>query len=454
MTHDVLLIEPHPSGSDEFPISSLSSDPSFRLQRTSWEALQSRPTLPCAAHLMIAVAAPRAPRAVELFDWLGRQAIAVPILAVVSEMAEDAVLRSAVDASDDFAFFPDRRDEFRHRLRRLVAAGRDEVEVAHRRLTRELGLLQLIGNHPSFTRVLDQLPLIARSGCSVLITGETGTGKELVARAIHHLGRRSRFPFIALDCAAVPDHLFENEFFGHARGAFTDAHRDQKGLVAMADGGSLFLDEIDALSLPAQAKLLRFLQEHTFKPLGAERFCRADVHVIAATNRDLEEAVRRGEFRADLYFRLNVLGLHLPPLRDRGSDIDLLARHFLTTLERSTAGPHKRLSGAALRKLRLHAWPGNIRELLNIVHRAAVLCEGTHILPAHVMVPEPAVSPNPTAGFRRARASVVAAFEREYVEDVLRRHNGNVTHAAVEAQKDRRAFGRLVKKYGIQRASP
>src|SRR5207247_1989977 len=158
---------------------------------------------------------------------------------------------------------------------------------------------------------------------------ETGTGKELCARAIHHLSSRRSFPFIPVDCAALPDHLFENEFFGHARGAFTDAHAEQKGLVAMAEGGTLFLDEIDALALTAQAKLLRFLEERAFKPLGADRFVKADVHVLAATNRSLEALIRNGQFRSDLYFRLNVLSLHLTPLRDRRGDIALLARHFV-----------------------------------------------------------------------------------------------------------------------------
>jgi DNA-binding NtrC family response regulator len=330
-----------------------------------------------------------------------------------------------------------------------------------------MGLAKLIGGTPSFLRTLTRIRLAARSGSPVLITGETGTGKELSARAIHHLSRRHSYPFIAVDCVAVPDHLFENELFGHARGAFTSAEGEQQGLVAMADGGTLFLDEIDALSPPAQAKLLRFLQERTFKPLGADRFVRADVNVLSATNRDLEALVREKQFRSDLYFRLNVLTLNLDPLRARREDIPLLARHFVDTVCAEQRVPRKLLSPAAVRKLTSQDWPGNARELFNVIQRAVVFSEGGSIQPQHVLsMPADApaapwdapaspadTSPPPASSFRQARATALAAFERGYVEGLLRRHAGNVTWAAREAQKDRRAFGRLVKKYGLRPGS-
>ena len=176
----------------------------------------------------------------------------------------------------------------------------------------------------------------------MLVTGETGTGKELFARAIHHLSARRHAPFVAVDCGAIPDQLFENELFGHVRGAFTDAHRDQRGQAPLADGGTLFLDEIDALSLPAQSKLLRFLQDHTFRPLGGDRNERANVRVIAASNRDLERLVEQKEFRADLFFRLNILRLHLPPLRERRDDIPLLAQRLLEDSRADAAAPPER----------------------------------------------------------------------------------------------------------------
>jgi DNA-binding NtrC family response regulator len=284
----------------------------------------------------------------------------------------------------------------------------------------------------------------------VLITGETGTGKEMCARAIHHLGPRRDRPFIPVDCASIPENLFENELFGHARGAYTHADGNQKGLVALAEGGTLLLDEIDTMPVTVQAKLLRFLQEHSYKPLGAERFARSDVRIIAATNRSIEERLRDGRFRADLYFRLNVLRLELPPLRERRSDIAPLAKHFLSLLA-AASGTSKSFTPAALHKLWGYEWPGNIRELFNIVQRALVLSTGNQILPCHICLPNvESLEENPAGGFRQARLRNIQTFERHYVEDLLRRNQGNITRAARAANKDRRAFGRLVKKYDIK----
>jgi DNA-binding NtrC family response regulator len=293
------------------------------------------------------------------------------------------------------------------------------------------------------------LPRAAASDLPVLITGETGTGKELCARAIHHLSRRNRFPFIALDCTTVPEHLFENEVFGHSRGAFTDARSDSRGLIGMAEGGTLLLDEIDSLSLAAQSKLLRFIQERTYRPLGSDKVLKADVNIIAATNRDLKSSVAKNQFRIDLYYRINVVNLHLPALRDRASDIELLARHFLHEAKQSGAEA-KRLSRAAIVKLQMYNWPGNVRELANVIHRAQWLADTSDILPCHIgLPPEDAVSDGVAARFRECRALAIAEFERTYVERVLRSNSGNVTRAAREAGKERRAFGRLIKKYGL-----
>ncbi|MEO8679070.1 MAG: sigma-54 dependent transcriptional regulator [Vicinamibacterales bacterium] len=317
-----------------------------------------------------------------------------------------------------------------------------------------MGLGSLVGRAPAFLNMVARIPTVARTGHSVLITGETGTGKELCARAIHHLGPRARHPFIPIDCGALPDQLFENEVFGHARGAFTDARAEQRGLLAIADGGTVFLDEVDALSSSAQAKLLRFLQERTFKPLGAERFVRADVNVLSATNQDLAALVRQGRFRADLFYRLCVLALHLVPLRKRPGDVSLLARHFVRAGCDEQQLPQKTLSPLAAEALEAYDWPGNVRELWNVVRRAVTFAEGDTILRAHVQLdagshpdaPEPA-----NLSFRNARQLAVSSFERRFVEELLVRHGGNVTHAAKEAKKDRRAFGRLVKKYDICR---
>jgi DNA-binding NtrC family response regulator len=312
-----------------------------------------------------------------------------------------------------------------------------------------------------FTALVTKIPAVARATSPVLILGETGTGKELCARALHHLSARRQAPFIPIDCATLPDQLCENELFGHVRGAYTDAHSSQRGLVAMADGGTLFLDEIDSLTLSSQAKLLRLLQEGTYKPLGADRFHLADVRIIAASNLNLGHLVQLKTFRADLYFRLNVLQLDMPPLRARRGDIPLLAEHFVRVLCDEAGIQRKTLAPDAIERLAAAAWPGNVRELFNVLQRAVVFSEGASISLQHLVLhddpPPPVHLPRPEPreevedGFREARARAVEAFERTYIENLLRKHNGNVTRSAREAKKDRRAFGRLMKRYRIDR---
>jgi DNA-binding NtrC family response regulator len=214
----------------------------------------------------------------------------------------------------------------------------------------------------------------------------------------------------------------------------------------MADGGTLFLDEVDMLPMPVQSKLLRFSQEHTYKPLGCGQFLQSDVRIVAATNRDLDALAASGQFRFDLYFRLNVLRLELPPLRRRPADIEILAEHFVRVLSSGT-GRAKTLSRGAIRKLQVHDWPGNVRELYNVIHRAVVFTEGTQIQPAHIETESCEPSTGENGGFRTARTKAIESFERAYVEQMLEKHHGNVTQAAREAGKERRAFGRLVKKY-------
>jgi DNA-binding NtrC family response regulator len=429
----------------------------LRCERIAWGSFRPDALQDCAAALVIPFLVPWAPQALSLFRWLKAHPISTPTLAVLPAEPEPELMHAAAEVVDDFVLWPVREIEWRQRVWRLLGRTQtDEASVPEQLLT-EAGLAKLIGRAPAFTQTIAKIPMAARSGSPVLITGETGTGKELCARALHHLGPRRSFPFIPVDCGAVPDQLFENELFGHARGAFTDARGDQKGLVAMAAGGTLFLDEIDALSLPGQAKLLRFLQEQTFKPLGADRFVRADVNILAATNRDLEELVHERRFRSDLYFRLNVLSLHLAPLRSRREDIPLLARHFVEVTCAEKGLPRKTVSPLAVQRLMLHDWPGNVRELVNVIQRAVVFSAGRQILPCHVLSPssddEQREEP-PHFPFRQARAQAVETFERSYVESLLCRHGGNVTRAAREAQKDRRAFGRLAKKYGVQRPRP
>jgi DNA-binding NtrC family response regulator len=402
--------------------------------------------------LIIAVAVPWSPRSTNLFRWFCQRETNTPVLAVLPSAVDDETLGTVAQAADDFILSPIRSEELRLRLNRLLGAPReknDEKESARAHLTELMGMGQLVGNHPSFLNVIKAIPLLAKSDHPVLITGPTGTGKELCARGIHLLGNRRSFPFIAVDCGAVPDHLFENELFGHSRGAFTDAHAEQKGLIAMAEGGTLFLDEIDALSMAAQAKLLRFLQERVYRPLGADRFVQARVRIIAATNRDIEACVREKRFRADLFFRLNALKMDLPGLAERHGDVELLARHFVK-MEIPDQPNKKSISQAALRKLDSYHWPGNVRELLNVIRRTVLFAEGNIILASDVHLPVPDTPDDePVDDFNHARIRAIEAFEKQYAEQLLRKHKGNVTRAAREAGKDRRAFGRLKKKYGI-----
>jgi DNA-binding NtrC family response regulator len=451
MTSQVLVIEPQPSPLQASLDLALILESGVSCARVNWDSNVIERLSQSNARLIIAVAVPPVTEVTELFLWLQDHPIPTPpILAILPEAAEKVNLQPVFEVADDFMLAPVRGEELRARIERLLANQSDELEAAHARVTKALGLGQLVGEDPAFVQVIKMIPMLGKAALPVLITGETGTGKELCARAIHHLSSRRNFPFIAVDCGAIPDHLFENELFGHVRGAYTDAHADQKGLIALAHRGTLFLDEVDALSLQLQTKLLRFLQECTYRPLGSDRFVRADIHVIAATNRDIEECVREKQMRSDLYFRLNALRLKLPPLRERRADIELLARHFLKLQPDAARSKPKKLLPAALRKLVLYDWPGNVRELSNVVQCAALLADGPNILPEHVSLPLSELTDEiASEDFRHGRARAIEAFEKRYVEDLLRKHNGNVTRAAFEAGKDRRAFGRLKKKYGL-----
>jgi DNA-binding NtrC family response regulator len=446
MHSHLLIIENPPCLVHDYLSRHLLSELNSNCELATWDSLPLEKLQRCQDQVLAVIAVPPQTEAINFFTWLREHPITSPTLAVLSNPVDDEILSIASRSTDDFVLWPTHAAELRHRLRRIVGteAKRDTLGAVEDRLTEMLGMEQLVGKHPMFIRSIKTIPLIAKSELPVLITGATGTGKELCARAIHLLSKRRSFPFIPVDGGAIPDHLFENEVFGHARGAFTDARSPQKGLAAMAEGGTLFLDEVDALSPAAQAKLLRFLQERTFKPLGSDHFVKATVNVIAATNRDLQRCVQEKQFRADLYFRLNALRLDLPPLVERHSDIALLAHHFLLSTQQS-------FTPAALRKLQLYDWPGNVRELFNVVQRAALFAEGQYILPEHLVLPVPD-EPEKSApsSFRDARAQVIEAFEKQYVEKLLQEHNGSVTHAALAAGKDRRAFGRLKKKYGLK----
>ncbi|MGA9365355.1 MAG: sigma-54 dependent transcriptional regulator [Bacteroidota bacterium] len=327
-------------------------------------------------------------------------------------------------------------------------------EQTHRRqaftekLKQKLGLKQLVGESPAFIAEIRKIPLVAKSDVNVLLFGETGTGKELCARAIHYLSPRAHKPFVAISCGAIPVELMENELFGHERGAYTSAATSQIGLIQDADGGTLFLDEIDCLSLLAQVKLLRFLQEKEYRPLGSARILQADVRIIAATNINLERAVKEGKLRQDLYYRLNTIALRLPPLRERQQDIPLLVQHFIEKYSPESNPGAMSFSPDAVWKLLLYKWPGNVRELEYIVQRTILLCETGEIRASDIDLLEDEAAPLENS-FQESKARVVAEFEKTYIRDLLGAFQGNITKAAQAAKKNRRAFWELIRKHRI-----
>lgn len=422
-------------------------------RRASWGRFAPEELRASKESLLVANAVPGSETAIKFFHWLRENPISIPTFAILPEDDGD-LLQVAADAADDFLLFPFRAEELRKRINRLLGPKSPSLEDIQASLAAEIGLHNLVGQDPAFLKVLSQVALFGANDAPVLLTGETGTGKELCARVIHLLSKRHQGPFIPVDCGAIPDHLFENELFGHARGAFTDAREDQKGLVTLAQHGSLFMDEIDSLSFAAQSKVLRLLQERSYRPLGSEIFKQTDQRIIAATNRDLEQLVLHKHFRSDLFFRINVLRIRLPALRERRSDVSLLSRHFVQEVCRAADIPKKVLSIAAVHKLEQHDWPGNVRELYNTVHRAVLFSPGPQIAASSIELNPSSDSVRvPSQDFRSAKLNAVESFERDYVKQMLAKHAGNVTRAAREAGKDRRAFGRLAKKYGIPSAS-
>lgn len=310
----------------------------------------------------------------------------------------------------------------------------------------------LVGRSPAFLALVAQIRRFAQADAPVLIEGETGCGKELAARAIHYLGARRDRAFVPLNCGAIPDSLIESELFGHARGAFTDAKLSRAGVVAQADQGTLFLDEIDSLSIKGQVTMLRFLQDRRYRPVGNSTEQHCDARVVAATNRALSQQVALGSFRSDLLYRLNILVLRIPPLRERGDDIDLLASHYLRLYCASYRRPLKRLHPATCDWMRRQSWPGNVRELENLIHRLVLVSDSDEIAYVGEEAGATPAAASRYPDFHSAKACAVAEFERGYLSRLLSQTGGNVAAAARLACTERRSLGRLLKKHGIDKS--
>jgi DNA-binding NtrC family response regulator len=330
------------------------------------------------------------------------------------------------------------------------------MENLIRRMQEIQSLAKLVGSAPPFLQALRALPPVVNNEGTVLITGETGTGKELVGRAIHYLGRRAAFPFVAVNCGSLPDMLVEAEFFGHERGAFTDAHLRRTGLIAEAEKGTLFLDEIETMSRKAQVTLLRVLQDMRYRPVGSTKEQQADVRVVGATNAPIEQMVQSGDFRADLYYRLCIFSIYLPPLRERTEDILPLAEHFLQKYCPADK-PSARLSDAARGALLSHDWPGNVRELENSIIRGTQLCKAGLIEVDDLRLPAPnrqpldmTVSlPAKLQPLRAMKQQMIEDFEQRYLTRLMTEHNGNVSQAARTSGKERRELAKLLRKRNV-----
>jgi len=357
---------------------------------------------------------------------------------------------NAVEAMQKGAFgyltkpFDDK--ELKTTLEKALAQQRMSREIQRLKLlVKELyGLENVAARSPKMQALLEQVARVAESDATICISGETGTGKEVIARVIHCNSKRARGPFIAINCGAIPESLFESELFGHVKGAFTSAQSSKRGLFQMAEGGTLFLDEIGEMPLNLQVKLLRAIQEREVMAVGAERPTKVNVRIITSTNKDLSAAVRAGAFREDLYYRIQVFPITVPPLRERRDDIPLLAQHFL---QQSARRMHKEIRGflpAAMQKLMLYSWPGNVRELENVIEKVVVLTNQDMITPD--LLP---TSTESTEGQVKPLTEAKEEFERNYLKEVLQLTGGNISRAAQIAARYRADFYKLLKKHGL-----
>jgi len=321
---------------------------------------------------------------------------------------------------------------------------RGEIQRLKSLVNELYGMENIVARSAAMQRLLQQVVQVADSDATILLFGETGTGKEVFARVIHSNSRRNKGPFVALNCAAIPETLFESELFGHVRGAFTSAHGAKRGLFQSANGGTLFLDEIGEMPLSMQVKLLRAVQEREVREVGSELSTKIDVRIITATNKDLGAAVKSGAFRNDLYYRISVVPLFIPPLRERPDDIPLLAQHFLTASAKRANKELRGFTPAALNRLVAHPWPGNVRELENVIEKATVMTRQDMITPD--LLPSMATSPDsPMKPLTEAKEE----FEKTYLQNVLHLTGGNISRAAQFAGRYRADFYKMLKKYGL-----
>jgi two-component system, NtrC family, response regulator len=381
-----------------------------------------------------------------LSDLLAINSLA-KIVIVTGQGERDNAIRAVGTGAYDFLCKPVQMDELKLLLKRCfhIATLEGEYRALEQRLRGD-SFEGILGTNPRMETVFDLIRKVATTDVPVLILGESGTGKEMVARAIHQRSARKDGPFVAINCSAIPESLIESELFGHEKGAFTGAHVQRKGRIESSSGGTLFLDEIGEIPLLLQVKLLRFLQEQLIERVGGRQEIQVDTRVIAATNADLKKGMLEGTFRDDLYYRLAVVQIVLPPLRDRGEDLLLLAQSFMQQFAAQSGKPELTFAPDALRAIQRHTWPGNIRELQNRVRRAVIMCEGKRIT-----VQDLELTPSSTTPAGSSLREAREALEREMIQQALRKHSGKITAAALELGISRPTFYELMDKLGVQK---
>jgi len=386
--------------------------------------------------------------------------------ATVIIMTAYGTIETAVEATRKGAFDyitkPFRKERILLTIRRALEwqTLRHENVVLRETLEQQKMFPSIIGSSPGMTSILKKIQQVAKSTATILIQGESGTGKELVAKAIHSESDRNNKPFVTIDCTAIPEQIIESELFGHEKGAFTGAWKDKKGLVDEAHEGTLFLDEIGELNIAMQAKLLRLLQEGEYKPVGSLHIKSVDIRFIAATNRDLRKLIAQGQFREDLFYRLDVIGFHLPPLRERREDIPLLTHHLIAKYSKLNDKQIRDIEPEVMAILMARQWPGNVRELENVIERSIIMCTSGQIGADVLMTDLP---PSKLSScfdetifrlpFKEAKEAVIQGFHRQYIQAILQENQGNISRAAQQAGLQRQYLHRVMKDEGISAES-
>jgi len=402
----------------------------------------------------------------ELLQRAHKLDAALPVIVITAFATVESAVAAVKQGAFDYLAKPFSVDQLRVAVDRAVRHRglQRENRNLKEQLAQTYGFENIIGQSPAMSRIFELVRKAARSEANILVVGESGTGKELIARAIHANSPRVAEPFVPVDCASLPEHLLESELFGHERGAFTGAVRTKPGLMEAANRGTLFLDEIGELPVGLQVKLLRALQERQIRRVGGTGLVDVDVRLVSATNRDLREAAAKGQFREELYYRVNVIAIALPPLRDREGDVRLLAQAFL---KRYGGGRVRGIDDEAMTALERYRWPGNVRELQNIIERACALADtetiGPRDLPDQVLMPSAAprdtasvsgVVAMPESGtelpLKDAKERWMAVLEASYLRELLARHDGNISAAAKAAGIDRKTFHRLINKHQLR----